>query len=59
MATHHLAQVLAQLTGRRIPGGCLDCDAYQTVDTSQAPVFHLTVHHDDTCPTYRKIRRTR
>jgi hypothetical protein len=37
------------LDGRRIPGGCDDCEAYQTVCTSQAPTYRITVHHDDTC----------
>jgi len=39
----------------RIPGGCEDCGAYQTVDTSRAPLYFLTVHHDDTCPAYRAM----
>ena len=34
----------------RIPGGCDDCDAYQTFDRSLAPIYRLVVHHDDTCP---------
>lgn len=37
--------------GLRIPGGCDDCDAFQTVDTSQAPVYLVRVHHDEGCPT--------
>ncbi len=41
---------LASLDGARIRGGCDDCDAYQTIDATQAPLFMLTVHHDDTCP---------
>lgn len=46
--------VLTAMTGRRLPGGCDDCDAYQVL--SQLPsdtwgsLFVLTVHHDDTCP---------
>ena len=39
----------------RIPGGCQDCSAYQTLDRSAAPVFRLTVHHDDTCPSWRAM----
>ncbi len=39
----------------RIPGGCDDCDAYQTIDASQAPIYRITVHHDDTCPTLRAM----
>lgn len=51
---------LAALDGARIPGGCDDCDAYQTIDASHAPMFMLNVHHDDTCPwfnTYRKAHQ--
>lgn len=44
--------------GLRIPGGCDDCDAYQTVDTSRAPVYVIRVHHDDTCPAFRRIDRS-
>lgn len=36
----------------RIPGGCDDCLAYQTFDKSQAPIFRITVHHDETCPYF-------
>jgi hypothetical protein len=39
----------------RIPGGCDDCDAYQSFDSSQAPSYRITVHHDDTCPAYRAM----
>ncbi len=46
--------MLAAMAGRRLPGGCEDCDAYQTVtrhpDDAWGRVFVLTVHHDDTCP---------
>lgn len=47
-----LRACLRQLAGRRVPGGCGDCDAYQVM-TEDSGVFVLTVHHDDTCPTYR------
>jgi hypothetical protein len=47
---------LTGLDGLRIPGGCDDCDAYQTVDSSGAPIYRITVHHDDTCPAYRQIQ---
>lgn len=58
-STDPTADMFHALTGQRIPGGCDDCDAYQTVDTSHAPVILLNVHHDDTCPTYRQIERSR
>ena len=45
---------LEAMTGHRIPGGCDDCDAYQTVerrpDDAWGGVYVLTVHHDDGCP---------
>ena len=41
---------LEQLTGQRIPGGCDECDAFQTVDTSHAPIYRIAVHHDEWCP---------
>ncbi len=41
----------------RIPGGCDHCDADQTVDKSEAPIFVLRVHHDSWCPTYRRRGR--
>ncbi len=45
-----LTDELDAKTGHRIPGGCDDCDAYQTF-TKQADGFYLvTVHHDATCP---------
>lgn len=45
---------LAAMTGRRLPGGCDDCDAFQVL--SRLPndtwgcVYVLTVNHDETCP---------
>ena len=45
---------LEALAGRRLPGGCDDCDAYQTLkrlpSDAWGSVYVLTVHHDDTCP---------
>lgn len=49
-------EFLDRLDGQRIPGGCEDCDAYQTVDTTQPPIYRITVHHDDTCPTYQAMQ---
>lgn len=50
----HTLSALDAMTGHRMPGGCDDCDAYQTVrrlpDDRHGGVFVLTVHHDDTCP---------
>lgn len=43
------AAALDPLVGRRIPGGCDDCDAYQSMVLTEG-IYMLTVHHDDTCP---------
>ncbi len=50
---------LDTLTGRRFPGGCDDCTAYQTVEQQAPGVYLLTVHHDDTCPDYQAMRPRR
>lgn len=39
----------------RIPGGCEDCSAYQTIDHTEPGIYNLTVHHDASCPNYRQI----
>lgn len=41
---------LAALVGRRLPGGCDDCNAFQTVEQRDVHLFVMTVHHDDSCP---------
>jgi hypothetical protein len=41
---------LADLVGRRLPGGCDDCIAYQTINQLGVDYFELVVHHDVTCP---------
>lgn len=43
-------QPLSTLDGCRLPGGCDDCTAYQEFDASRAPLYRVTVHHDETCP---------
>ncbi|MGC4174278.1 hypothetical protein [Demequina sp.] len=47
--------VFEALMGQRIPGGCEDCDAYQTVEVTAPGIYSLQVHHDATCPTYMAI----
>ncbi len=46
---------LAALEGLRLPGGCDECDAYQTVDASHAPFYRINIHHDESCPSYRAM----
>lgn len=54
-----VVNILGPLEGAEIPGGCDDCDAYQTVEAVQSGVWVLTVHHDDSCPTWMAIQRRR
>jgi hypothetical protein len=49
-----IATKLGRLVGKRIPGGCDQCDAYQTVEPIRAGLWHMTVHHDEWCPRMRK-----
>lgn len=39
------------LLGRRMPGGCDDCNAIQQLTASAPGVYSLRVFHDTTCPT--------
>ena len=45
--------------GARIPGGCTDCDAYQTTEALEDGVWKVTVHHDDGCPVLKRIEKAR
>jgi hypothetical protein len=48
--------VFAPLAGKRIPGGCDRCDAFQTLNAVDPGVWSLTVHHDDWCPVLRAMK---
>lgn len=48
---------LDAMTDRPLPGGCDDCDAYQTVTKTSDGVYVLAVHHDPSCPYYRGATR--
>jgi hypothetical protein len=50
------SSALEHLTGHRLPGGCDDCAAYQTVTRVADGLYVLTVHHDDTCPALNGVR---
>jgi hypothetical protein len=51
--------LFSALVGKQIPGGCGECDAYQTMRQEQPGVWMLVVHHDDDCPSYRaRVGRT-
>jgi hypothetical protein len=41
--------LLGPLDGKRIPGGCEMCDAFQMVEPAGSGVWTLTVYHDDNC----------
>ncbi len=51
------ASALDAMTGHRIPGGCDDCHAYQTIEQAAPGVHLLVVFHDDTCPDLRRRSR--
>jgi hypothetical protein len=53
-----ISDLFESMAGQRIPGGCDDCDAYQEM-TKQHGIYVMTVHHDDTCPTWQQIRARR
>ncbi len=46
----YLDELHRALSGNRLPGGCDDCDAYQTLTKAADGFYVVTVHHDDTCP---------
>jgi len=53
-----IGSVLDVMTGHRMPGGCDDCHAHQTVEQHAPGVYLLTVHHDDDgCPELRRRSR--
>lgn len=55
----HLVDVLGPLDGAQVPGGCADCDAYQTVTALAEGVWSVTVHHDPDCPTFAAMEAHR
>lgn len=51
MDTEDQFGALRAYIGKETPGGCADCDAYQTVKEEFPGCFVVTVHHDDWCPS--------
>ncbi len=49
----------ASIDGARIPGGCDDCHAYQTVHPVETGVTRIAIHHDEWCPTYQRMQDSR
>jgi hypothetical protein len=56
-----LRNMARQLAGAQIPGGCDECDAYQTMeeDPDLPNAFHVRVHHDDWCPFLARMEERR
>jgi len=52
-----IGSALDAMTGHRMPGGCDDCHAYQTIEQHAPGVYVLAVFHDDTCPELRRRSR--
>ena len=52
-----LDAALAPLLGTRVAGGCDTCDAYQVPHQQEPGIWLVRVHHDDWCPSYRRMRR--
>ena len=50
---------LGPLEGQRTPGGCNQCEAFQTVDPIRGGVWMVSVHHDPGCPVFAEIERRR
>lgn len=57
--TSLLDDLAARIGDQRVPGGCDDCDAYQTMTRPSPGVFSVTVHHDSSCPWLLRSRRSR
>jgi hypothetical protein len=43
------------------PVACMDCDAETTLtsDPEHPNLIYMTVAHDDTCPSYRRMQEKR
>ena len=52
-----MTNLSALLDQFQIPGGCDECDAYQTVPEQEpgSKVLHIFVHHDDDCPARQRM----
>ena len=59
-AADRLRELTRRLAGRRVPGGCDECNAYQTMeeDADLPGVFHIRIHHDDWCAFLARIQRS-
>ena len=51
-----LTDILGRLDGAQVPGGCDECDAYQTTAPVSPGVWTVTVHHDQDCPAFAAMK---
>jgi hypothetical protein len=51
-----LDDLFRQAEANEIPGGCDQCEAYQTVESTSPGVHMIFVHHDDLCPILQASR---
>jgi hypothetical protein len=49
--------LLGPLDGRRVPGGCAECDAFQTAELVEPEVWKINVVHDDDCPFLARLEK--
>ncbi|WP_219467752.1 hypothetical protein [Nonomuraea rhizosphaerae] len=54
----NVTELFARLDGATIPGGCPDCDSETDIAIKNG-VAHLSLHHDDDCPTWIRIQARR
>jgi hypothetical protein len=57
MSAEWLRELAARLRGRRVSGGCDECNTYQTLeeDSDLPGYFHIRIHHDHWCPFLARI----
>jgi hypothetical protein len=58
-AQRWLSQLAASLDGARIPGGCDECAAYQTLEPVALGLVSIRVCHDPWCPFLRRLEQRR
>jgi hypothetical protein len=54
-AQQRVSAMLGPLAGAQVPGGCDECDAYQTVEAAAPGVWTIQVWHDDDCPRLARL----
>lgn len=54
-----LVNLLGPLDGAEITGGCSRCTSYQTIRAVSEGFWVVTIHHDDDCPVWQRIKAKR